>query len=504
MRARGAAIPVLAVVLVVALLGLAAWRTFARREAARREAAAAQQTSAVPVKTAQVVMADLESVLRVTGSVVPDHKAALTSKIPGKVVAVTVQEGEPVVAGQVVVRLDDSDIRAQVSQARAAVQAAEAARGMAQARLDLALAGARPQERRQAEENVAQARAAVSAAEQGLQALRKGAREQERAQAEQLVRQAQAARDNAEANLRRAESLFGSGAIPEQQLDLARTQQKVAEAQYQAAKEQLDLVRTGARPEEIRVAEERVKQAQAAAQIAAQQLSLVREGARPEDIRTAREQVNQAQAAVAQAKAALEGAQVMLSNAVIRSALSGQVAQREVDPGQTVMPSQPLLVVVDNRQVYVQANVSEDDIRKVRSGQAVRVEIDAYPGETLAGTVSDVLPAAQQETRMFEVRIRVPNPRARLKAVMFARCQIVIERFRAVAAPRQAVVEEGGRKVIFVVREGKGHLVPVELGAEQGDLVQVTRGLRAGEQVVISGQHRLRDGDPVSIAGGGA
>lgn len=504
MRARGAAIQVFAVALVVVLLGVAAWRTYARRQAARREAAAAQQASAIPVKIGQVVVGDLESVLRVTGSVVPDHKAALASKIPGKVVAVTVEAGDPVVAGQVVVRLDDSDIRAQVSQARAAVQAAQAARGMAQARLDLALAGARPQERRQAEENVAQARAAVSAAEQALQALRKGAREQERAQVEQAVRQAQAGRDNAEANLRRAESLFRSGAIPEQQLDLARTQQKVAEAQYRTAKEQLDLVRIGARPEEIRAAEERVKQAQAAAQIAEQQLSLVREGARPEDLRTAREQVNQAQAAVAQAKAALEAAQVALDSTVIRSALSGQVAQREVDPGQTIMPSQPLLVVVDNRQVYVQARVSEDDIRKVRPGQAVRVEADAYPGELLAGTVSDILPAAQQETRMFEVRIRVPNPRGRLKAVMFARCQIVIERFRAVAAPRQAVVEEGGRKMVFVVREGKAHLVPVELGAEQDDLVQVMSGLRAGDEVVISGQHRLRDGDAVSTAGGEA
>jgi len=501
MRARGA-IQVLVVVLVVALLGLAAWRTYARHQAARRAAAAAQQTAAVPVRTGNVVMADMESALRATGSVAPDHKAALASKIPGKVVAVTVREGDRVAAGQVVVRLDDSDIRAQVSQARAAVRAAEAARGMAQARLDLALAGARPQERQQAQQNVAQAQAGLSAAQQALQALRKGAREQERRQVEQQVLQAQAGLDNANANLRRAESLFQSGAISQQQLDLARTQQQVSEAQYQTAKEQLDLVRIGPRPEEIQVAQDRVSQARAGLQIAQQQLSIVREGARAEDIRTAREQVNQTQAAVAQAKAGLEAAQVMLDNTVIRSALTGEVAQRQVDPGQTVVPSQPLLVVVDNREVYVKANVSEDEIRKVRPGQPVRVEADAYPGEIFAGTVSDILPAAQQETRMFEVRIRVPNPRARLKAVMFARCQIAIERFRAVAAPRQAVVEDSGRKAVFVVRENVAHLTPVELGIEQGDMVQVTSGVRPGDQVVIAGQHRVRDGDRVKVEGG--
>jgi RND family efflux transporter MFP subunit len=504
MRARSIAIQVLVVVIVVGLLAFAAVRTFSRKAAAQRESAAAAQAVAVPVTTAGVVTANLESVLQVTGNVVPDHKAALASKIPGKVIAVTVAEGDPVARGQVVVRLDDSDIRAQVAQAQAAVQAAEASRGMAQARLDLALAGARPQERKQAEQNVEQAKAAVSAAQQGLQALRKGAREQERRQAEQQVRQAQAALDNANADLRRAQDLFEKGAVSQQQLDLARTQQKVAEAQYQTAKEQLDLVRVGARPEEIKAAEDRVTQAQAALQIAEQQLSMVREGARAEDIRTAREQVSAASAGVAQAQAALQAAQVALDNTVIRSALGGQVAQREVDPGQTVMPSQPLLVVVDNRQVYVKAKVSEDEIRKVRPGQSVRVEVDAYPGEAFHGVVTEILPAAEQETRMFEVRVRVPNSQSRLKAAMFARCQIGVARFAAVAAPRRAVVDVEGRKTVFVVRDGKAHSTPVELGIEQGDLVQVISGVRPGDEVVVTGQNRLRDGDRVTVQRGEA
>ena len=501
MRARSIAIQVLAVVIVVGLLGVAGYRTYSRQAAARRASAAAGKATARPVTTSNVVTAELDSVLRVTGSIEPDHKAALASKIGGKVVAVTVNEGERVATGQVLVRLDDVDIRAQVSQARAAVQAAQAARGMAQARLDLALAGARPQERRQAEENVAQAEAAVSAAQQGLQALRKGAREQERRQAEQQVRQAQAALDNANADLRRAQSLFQSGAVSEQQLDLARTQQKVVEAQYQTAKEQLDLVQVGARPEEIQAAQDRVTQAQAALHIAEQQLSMVREGARAEDIRTAREMLNQAQAGVAQAQAALQSGLVMLDNAIIRSPLAGEVAQRGVDPGQAVAPGQPVLVLVDNREVFVRAKVSEEDLSKVRPGQQVRVSADAYPGETFAGTVVDILPAAEQETRMFEVRIRVPNPQARLKAVMFARCEIRVAKFTGIAIPRQAVVDLEGDQTVFVVRESKAHAVPVELGVNKGDLVQVVSGVKPGDRVVVTGQHRLRDGDAVTEGG---
>ena len=421
---------------IVALLGLAGWAGW-RQVAAKRGRKPAPAQTAIPVSVATVAEAELESVVNVTGTVEPDRKVTLASQIPGKVTAVTVDEGDRVRAGQVVVRLEDDDVRAQAAQARAAVQAAQAAREMARTRLEQALAGARPQER---------------------------------AQAEQVVRQAQAALDNAHAELRRAEDLFDSGAISEQQLELTRTQRKVAEAQYQTAREQLDLVR---------------------------------EGARREDIEAARAQVAQAQAGMAQAQAALQAAQVTLAKAVMHSPLDGAVSARMVDPGQSILPGMELLEVVDNRQVYVKATVSESEVRAVRRGQPVRVQVDAYPDESFAGVVSDLLPAAREETRMFQVRVGVPNPQGRLKAGMFARGAVVTARLRALALPRRAVVVEGARRLAFVVEGGKAHVTALDLGIEHGDLVQVTSGLGAGAQVVISGQDRLRDGDAVKVGGGG-
>jgi len=496
-------VPALAI--IAAVLGAAGWRLglFERLMGHGQGEAVADEVG-IPVTTAKVVVTDMTSMLHVTGTVEPDREAALASKIGGKVVAVTVDEGEPVTAGQVVVRLDDSDVRAQVSQARAAVQAAQAARGLAQARLDLALAGARPQERRQAEANVGQAQAALGAAKAALEALRKGAREQERAQAEQAVRQAKAGLDNAQANLRRAQELFDSGAVSEQQVDLARTQYEVARAQYETAKEQLDLVREGPRAEDIQAAEAQVNQAQAALVAAQQQYSLLQEGAREEDIRAAREQLNQAHAGVAQAQAALEAALVALDNTVIRSALTGEVAERQVDPGHSILPGQPLLEVVDNRRVYVKAKVSESEVRKVRPGQEVEVRADAYPGEVFVGTVSDILPAADVETRMFVVKIRLPNPRGVLKSGMFARCEITVERVQDVAAvPRRAILREKYRAAVFVVWGDRANLVTVKLGIEQGDLVQVISGVRPGQAVVVDGQDSLRENDAVRVMGAG-
>jgi len=436
-------------VVLLALLALVGWAVVRQIEAKRRLKTAPAQT-AIPVTVAAAVVTDISLVVEMTGTVEPDRQVTLAPQIPGKVVEVVGDEGNRVSAGQVLVRLDDSDLRVQVAQAQAAVQAAQAARGLAQSRLDLALAGARPQER---------------------------------VQAEQVVRQAKAGLDNADAELKRAQDLFDQGAVSAQQLDMARTQQKVAQSQYRSAQEQL---------------------------------SLVREGARPEDIQAAREQVRQAQAGIAQARAALQAAEVTLAKTIIRSPLSGAISKREVDPGQTVMPGQPLLEVVDNRQVYVKAKVSESEVRRVRRGQQAAVGVDAYPGRSFAGRVRDVLPAAEVETRTFYVRVQVPNPQGTvggglptapasgrdgtrpLRPGMFARCEITTARFSATAVPRQAVTDQA----VFVVRGGKAHLTRVTLGVEQGDLVQAISGVAAGDKVVITGQHRLRDGDKVNLKGG--
>jgi len=99
------------------------------------------------------------------------------------------------------------------------------------------------------------------------------------------------------------------------------------------------------------------------------------------------------------------------------------------------------------------------------------------------------------------VRVRVPNPQARLKAVMFARCDLLVAKFTGTAIQRRAVVDVEGSQTVFVVRDGKAQAVPVQLGVDQGDLVQVVSGVKPGDKVVVSGQHRLHNGDAVTEGG---
>jgi len=325
----------------------------------------------------------------------------------------------------------------------------------------------------QAEAAVQAARANVGGARARLAALRAGSRPQELRQAEQAVQEAKASLDNATANYNRTKDLFGQGAIAQQQMDAARLQLDVARAQYESALQRLDLTR---------------------------------EGPRQEDIRAAEEQVRQAEAAEAQARAALRLAQVALDNTVIRSPISGVVAKRYVEPGEAfTMASSTVVTVVDNSRVYVRGDVSEASIRQVRRGQPVTVTVDALPGRKSAGQVTEILPAADIRSRMFSVKIRIPNPYGELKEGMFARAGIAVERRQGVTLiPRRAVLDRGESQVAFVVNNDAAHERELELGAVQRDLVEVRQGVRPGERVVVEGQHGLSDGAHVAVSTGEA
>ena len=220
----------LVALLVAAILALFIGRAVHKRAAERKAEAEATSARALPVQTARVELGDVEATIETSGTVVVREEADIVAKVPGRVASVSVDESETVRAGQVVVKLEQDDILAQVAQAKAAVQGAEAGRGGARAQLTAIRTGARTQERRQAENAVAQARANL---------------------------------ENARSTYERMRDLFDLGAISRQQMDLVQMQYDVARAQYDSAQEQLSLVDEGARAEDIQAAEQRLKQAEA-------------------------------------------------------------------------------------------------------------------------------------------------------------------------------------------------------------------------------------------------
>jgi RND family efflux transporter MFP subunit len=524
---RAVVVPLVVALLVAGALYGAARARQSRQPKPKPTRAEIQTQTGVPVEVGSVRRTDVVETVEVTGSISALSVVTLSAKVPGKVAYVAVRPGDPVSAGQVVVRLDDSDAVSSVRQAesslsqamtavrtaRAGVEVAKAALQQAEARRSQAETALRIQET-QSSTGVEQAKAALASAQARLEMLRKGAREQERLSAQNAVAQAKANMDNAASNLRRIQQLFKEGAVAESQLDQAQTQYEVARAAYNTAVQQASLVQEGPRTEEIRQAEAAVAQAEEALRMA--QAAAAQTEVRREDVRTARagvvqaranllqaqDQVNRAEDGVRQAKAALAIARENLANMSIASPISGWVSKRMTEPGQVANPGVPLMEIVDLGTVYFEAKVSETEIGKVRVGQPVSVSVDAYSGETFRGTVARIYPSASTSERSFGVRVTIPNPGQRLRPGMFARGKIEVARHRnLLVVPVESLVERGGETMVFKVVGNTAKAVVVNTKGETDSLVKLAEPceLEEGDKVVVSGQSGLEDGSRVLV-----
>jgi Cu(I)/Ag(I) efflux system membrane fusion protein len=173
----------------------------------------------------------------------------------------------------------------------------------------------------------------------------------------------------------------------------------------------------------------------------------------------------------------------------LRARSDGVVIEMAARAGMRFMPGEPLFQIADLSNMWIVASVFEQDLGFVREGQAAAVTLAAYPGRKFEGRVSFVYPTVDPGTRTARVRIDIPNEDGLLKPDLFASVEIEAgDTVAAVAIPESAVLDSGTRQVVLV-ELGGGAFEPreVELGSRGDGYVEVTRGLDAGERVVVDG-----------------
>jgi len=201
----------------------------------------------------------------------------------------------------------------------------------------------------------------------------------------------------------------------------------------------------------------------------------------------------------------LEESGAVTKTLTLAAPVNGIVLEKDVFEGQRVMPGMRLYRIADLSTMWVEGEVFERDLQFVDVGAQAHIEVQAYPGEHLMGTVSFVYPTVDVSSRTNRVRVTVPNPGLRLKPGMFATVFFDVAAIRdAIAVPLQAVVVTGERNLVFV-RDEEGMLSPREvvLGARAGDHVQILSGLAEGETIVTSANF-LVDAESRLAATGGA
>ena len=202
-------------------------------------------------------------------------------------------------------------------------------------------------------------------------------------------------------------------------------------------------------------------------------------------------------AAVQAAEAQLAQTQLLLSDAVVRAPIAGQVAKRYVQPGEKVAFDAPLLHIVDLARLELQAQAPVADVARIAQGAEVEVEIEGLPGQPYRGRIDRINPTTEAGSRMIAVYVMLPNDDGRLRGGMFAKVRLQVGSDAPVPAlPVTAVQDDRGQSYVWIVADGRLARRNVVTGVrdERAQRIEITSGLSGTEQVIGTKFDNLRDG----------
>lgn len=200
-------------------------------------------------------------------------------------------------------------------------------------------------------------------------------------------------------------------------------------------------------------------------------------------LQQAQDSLREADARVKQAEQVVKEARVALGYTKIKAVDEGQVAERLAEPGDLAWPGKPLLVLQTRGALRLEAFVREGLIQKVALGEKLDVVLTAQ-GLTLAGTVEEVIPAADPMTRTFLVKVGLPY-REGMFPGMFGRLLVPVARRQVVLVPRAAIQHVGQLEMVTVRHDGRWERIFVKTGARMGQNVEILSGLSGGETLCL-------------------
>ncbi len=429
--------------LTPAVLGaaLACLLTAACGGAKSAESTGANPPAAAPrgtptVAIVQAVSRPVSASVQVTGSFVAKETSDVAPETAGRIVETPVDVGDFVKEGQVIAQLEDRDARLRQDQAQATESQAEAALRQAQSRIGLG----------QGQEfNASNVPEVLSA---------KGNYESANAQAKL-----------AEADARRYENLIKTGDVSQSAYDKARTQADTAVAQANSARQQYEATLNSARQNY-------------------------------QGVMTAQASLAGIRAQSAMAKKAVE-------DTLLGAPFSGYISARPVAAGQYVALTNKIATILRITPIRLELQVPESNASQIRAGVGVETTVPGYPGRNFPGKVTAINPAVDPSSRTFTVVAEFPNGDLALKPGMFATARILLPASTTgIFVPRQAVLTDAttNSSQVFFIRDGKARVAVVQLGAVDGDLVQILSGLSANAVVAVDHLKDLYDGESVETA----
>ncbi len=218
--------------------------------------------------------------------------------------------------------------------------------------------------------------------------------------------------------------------------------------------------------------------------------------------------IEHAKAEVQVAAAVLAKAKVLWNYTKIESPYDGVITLRKFHRGAFILSADdggtmPLLTVVRTDQMRVIVQVPDLDVPYVNVGDRATIDIDALPGKSFVGTVSRIANAEDPRQKTMRVEVDLPNPDGLLREGMYGGATIELESpSNALTVPSSALVEKGDNQngKLYVVRDGKAHLLSVTIGQDDGRRMEIVRGLSPQDEVVAGFRGAIGEGVPVTVS----
>jgi RND family efflux transporter MFP subunit len=218
------------------------------------------------------------------------------------------------------------------------------------------------------------------------------------------------------------------------------------------------------------------------------------------------------EAAVRAGKAALQGAQVAVEYALIRAPFDAVVLTKNADIGDIVTPigaaaeaKAAVVTIADMDSLQVETDVSESNLYQVKIGQPCEIQLDALPNVRFKGAVHMIVPTADRSKATVMVKVRFADKDPRILPEMSAKVAFLSREVKSdeqnsrTALNPSAIVEQKGKKMVFLVIENKVKETPVEPGAPLGDMVEVLGGVKAGDRVVLKPLNKMKNGVRIKV-----
>ncbi len=214
----------------------------------------------------------------------------------------------------------------------------------------------------------------------------------------------------------------------------------------------------------------------------------------------AREELDQSGTQLKLAAADLEQIKVRYNHGFPKSPVTGIVNHLYLEVGEYAEAGKPIANIVNIDRIKINVQVPELDVRYVKKGQKTPIRIDAFAELMLTGTVDFVALKADPATKTFLVRSLIENPAHDIRPGMIGRVAFVRRTIpAALAAPLFAVVDKGGERIVFIEKDGLAESRIISIGVIEGDRVQITSGLNAGDHLIVKGHTEVEDGMRVIV-----